>query len=252
MARPSKTRLVCRIPHCQEFNPANSTDASITLLLTLEEYETIRLMDYCGNSQQEAADQMGISRGTLQAIYAEARRKLARFLVEGTQLKIEGGSYELCSTPCHSSTSGNRLYPSCVPQHKGEWNMKIAVTYENGQVFQHFGHTEQFKVYNVENGAIVSTEIVDTNGQGHGALAGFLLNSGISVLICGGIGGGARNALTEAGIELYPGASGDADAQVASFLQGKLQYNPDTMCNHHSHEEGHSCGDRGCGSSSCH
>ena len=83
--------------------------------------------------------------------------------------------------------------------------MKIAVTYENGQVFQHFGHTEQFKVYEVENGKIVKSEIVDTNGQGHGALAEFLLNGGVEVLICGGIGGGARNALAEAGIELYPG-----------------------------------------------
>ena len=86
--------------------------------------------------------------------------------------------------------------------------MKIAVTYENGQVFQHFGHTEQFKVYEVENGKIVKSEIVDTNGRGHGALAEFLLNGGVEVLICGGIGGGARNALTEAGIELYPGSEG--------------------------------------------
>lgn len=124
--------------------------------------------------------------------------------------------------------------------------MKIAVTYENGQIFQHFGHTEAFKVYNVADGKIVSSEIVDTNGQGHGALAGFLFDGGVSILICGGIGGGARNALAEAGVELYPGASGDADAQVQSFLEGKLQYDPDTMCSHHSHEEGASCGEHGC------
>lgn len=130
--------------------------------------------------------------------------------------------------------------------------MKIAVTYENGEVFQHFGHTEQFKVYEVEDGKIISSEIVDTNGQGHGALAGFLFNSGIDVLICGGIGGGARNALAEAGIQLYPGAMGNADAQVESFLKGTLSYDPDTMCSHHSHAEGHVCGDHGCGSHSCH
>lgn len=130
--------------------------------------------------------------------------------------------------------------------------MKIAVTYENGQVFQHFGHTSQFKVYEVENGNVVSSEIVDTNGQGHGALAGFLMNGGVNVLICGGIGGGARNALAEAGIELYPGATGDADAQVESFLKGQLVYDPDTVCSHHSHEEGHECGNHGCGSEKCH
>lgn len=119
--------------------------------------------------------------------------------------------------------------------------MKLAVTYENGQVFQHFGHTEQFKVYEVEDGTIKNQEIVDTNGNGHGALAGFLKELGVSVLICGGIGGGARTALAEAGIELYPGANGDADAQVKAFLDGKLAYDPDTVCSHHHHEEGHSC-----------
>ena len=87
--------------------------------------------------------------------------------------------------------------------------MKIAVTYENGQVFQHFGHTKQFKVYETADGKVVSSEIVGTQGQGHGALAGFLLGGGVDVLICGGIGGGARAALAEAGIRLFPGASGD-------------------------------------------
>ena len=136
--------------------------------------------------------------------------------------------------------------------------MKIAVTYENGQVFQHFGHTEQFKIYTVEDGKIVSSEVVDTNGSGHGALAGFLGAYGVDTLICGGIGGGARVALAEAGIELYPGASGDADAQVAALLAGNLAYDPDTMCQHHGsgHGEGHSCGghdhSHGCGGGHCH
>lgn len=129
--------------------------------------------------------------------------------------------------------------------------MKIAVTYENGQIFQHFGHTEQFKVYEVSDGKVVSSEVVGTNGQGHGALAGFLFGGGVDVLICGGIGGGARTALAEAGIELYPGANGDADAQVEAFLAGNLNYDPDTRCNHHEGEE-HNCGDHGCGGHSCH
>ena len=89
--------------------------------------------------------------------------------------------------------------------------MKIAVTYENGQIFQHFGHTQQFKLYTVENGKITSSEVVDTNGSGHGALAVFLKTHGVDTLICGGIGGGARTALAEAGIALYPGARGAAD-----------------------------------------
>lgn len=120
--------------------------------------------------------------------------------------------------------------------------MKVAVTYENGEVFQHFGHSEQFKVYQVEEGKIVSSEVVDTNGSGHGALAGFLMNHGVEALICGGIGGGARNALAEAGIELYPGVAGNADAAVEALVQGRLSYNPDTVCSHHHEGEGHDCG----------
>ena len=128
--------------------------------------------------------------------------------------------------------------------------MKIAVTYENGQVFQHFGHTEQFKLYDVENGAVVSSRVVDTNGSGHGALAGFLREHGVEALICGGIGGGARNALAQAGITLYPGAAGDADGAVAALLAGTLAYDPDTLCDHHGHGEGHDCahhGEHDCG-----
>ena len=97
--------------------------------------------------------------------------------------------------------------------------MKIAVTYENGQIFQHFGHTEQFKIYTVEDGKIVSSEVVDTNGSGHGALAGFLAEQNVTVLICGGIGGGAQMALVGAGIKLYGGVSGSCDEAVTLCLQ---------------------------------
>ena len=138
--------------------------------------------------------------------------------------------------------------------------MKLAVTYENGQVFQHFGHTEQFKVYETEGGKILSSRIVDTNGTGHGALAGFLKELGVEVLICGNIGGGARNALAETGIRLFPGAAGEADAQVEAFLSGSLSYDPDAMCSHHGADhqcgdhEGHGHGECGghCGSHGCH
>lgn len=129
--------------------------------------------------------------------------------------------------------------------------MKIAVTYENGEIFQHFGHTEQFKIYDVEDGKIVSSQVVGSDGFGHGALAGFLGSGGVDVLICGGIGGGARMALSGAGIRLYGGVSGKADDAVQAFLDGKLDYDPDVKCSHHDHEEGHSCGSDGCGSHGC-
>lgn len=126
--------------------------------------------------------------------------------------------------------------------------MKIAVTYENGSIFQHFGHTEQFKIYTVEDGKILNEEIAFTMGAGHGALAGFLKMNGVDTLICGGIGGGAQTALTQAGIKLYGGVSGSADAAVAELLAGTLSFNPDVKCNHHDHGEGeHNCGSHKCG-----
>lgn len=125
--------------------------------------------------------------------------------------------------------------------------MKIAVTYENGNVFQHFGHTGQFKIYETRDGMIAGTQIVDTAGSGHGALAGLLSGLEVDTLICGGIGAGAQNALAEAGIQLYGGVSGNADEAVAALLAGNLAFNPDVHCDHHgdghAHGEGHHCGD---------
>ena len=128
--------------------------------------------------------------------------------------------------------------------------MKIAVTYDNGNVFQHFGKTESFKVYEVEDNKVVSSEVISSNGTGHGALAGLLKDQGIEVLICGGIGGGAQAALADAGIKLCSGAQGDTDKAVEAYLNGEL-VSAGTTCDHHHHEEGHSCGgeDHSCGSS---
>ncbi len=131
--------------------------------------------------------------------------------------------------------------------------MKIAVTYENGEIFQHFGHTQQFKIYEIQNDQVVSAEVIDTNGSGHGALADFLREQDVQILICGGIGAGAQFALAEAGIRLFGGAFGSADEAVQALLAGNLLYNPDVRCDHHGedHHEGGSCGSHGCGGS-CH
>lgn len=132
--------------------------------------------------------------------------------------------------------------------------MKIAVTYDNGNIFQHFGRTESFKVYEVEDNKVISSEVIGSNGIGHGALAGLLADQSVDVLICGGIGGGAQAALQEAGVELCAGAEGDADQAVEDYLKGEL-VSTGANCNHHGeghtcgdHEEGHSCGS-GCGDS---
>ncbi len=137
------------------------------------------------------------------------------------------------------------------------------MTYDNGNVFQHFGKTEFFKVYEVEDNKVVSSEVIGSNGTGHGALAGLLADQNVDVLICGGIGGGAQAALAEAGVELCAGAEGNTDQVVEAYLKGEL-VSTGANCDHHhgeehscgDHENGHSCGDHeeehscgsGCGS----
>ena len=119
--------------------------------------------------------------------------------------------------------------------------MKIAVTYENGQIYQHFGHTPAFKVYEVENDTIANTTTVVPGEDMHCALGGWLKENGIDTLICGGIGGGAINALSSAGIQMFPGCSGSADEAVTAFIAGNLEYDPETRCTEHEHDHDHTC-----------
>lgn len=261
MARPAKKRRVCEEPLCRRFVPQTAWSNEGRVILTVDEYESIRLIDYEGLTQKECAEQMNLVRTSITAIYASARKKVADSIVNGRELCIQGGNYELCNgnlNCCRQRLkSGNR----CLGKMKDEWRkrrMVIAVTYENGQVFQHFGHSEYFKIYQVEDGKILKSEVYDTNGQGHGALAGFLHEYSVDVLICGGIGGGARNALAQMGIELFPGVTGAADDAVKALIEGSLSYDPDTMCSHHSGEHNcgehdHSCGEHGhnCGGHTC-
>ena len=123
--------------------------------------------------------------------------------------------------------------------------MRIAVTWENGNIFQHFGHTARFAIYDVQDGQVAAKVILPAGGSGHGALAGFLKAARVDVLICGGIGGGAQEALRQAGIRLLGGVQGSADEAVNAFLQNQLAYDPNVRCDHHDHE--HNCGEHTCG-----
>ena len=250
MPRRVKCRKVCHYPQTLEFLPQNNDAEQEPIILTVDEYETIRLIDRRGMSQEQCAAFMQIARTTVQRIYETARKKLADFVVEGRPLRIEGGDFRLCngsSTGCGCvDCFKQKIYEKY--KEKGEDIMRIAVTYANEEVFQHCGHTEAFKVYDVQDGKIIASEVVDTNGSGHGALAGVLTALKVDVLICGGIGGGAQMALAAAGIKLYGGVSGSADAAVEALLAGTLDYNPAVKCSHHGeHGEGHTCGEHGCG-----
>ena len=252
MPRPPRCRRICGVPQVDTFCP-NGCENTEPILLTLDEYEVIRLVDLEQQTHEQCAAQMDISRSTVQEIYESARRKIAACLVHGKPLHITGGNYRICggqeAAHCGRCCRMQRANTEKSNKKcKGDSIMKIAVTYENGQIFQHFGHTEQFKLYEAADGKIIHAEVVDTNGSGHGALAGFLMQNGVDTLICGGIGGGAQAALAEAGDD----QNGSCDS---AFLSGSLDYDPNVHCDHHDHahgEAGHTCGDHGCGKHSCH
>lgn len=133
--------------------------------------------------------------------------------------------------------------------------MRIAVPLDNENIFQHFGHSEQFKIYDTEYGKVVAVNIIRAENGGHGALAALLGDQGADVLICGGIGEGAQNALEEQGIAIFPGITGSADEAVEAYLNGELEEGG-ANCDHHSSEsscEEHDCASGGCsGCSGCH
>ncbi len=252
MARPIKCRRICTEPVYDSFVPDNAL-LNEDVILTLDEYETIRLIDLEKMTHEQCARQMDISRTTVTELYETARYKIADSIVVGKRLHISGGHYRICdgTNPCcrKKCIKMPQVNTILTEREKGTESMKIAVTYENGEIFPHFGHTEQFKLYTVENGKVMAEQVVSTNGSGHGALAGFLQNAGADTLICGGIGAGAQTALQNAGIRLYGGVSGKADDAVNALLSGNLNYDPDVHCDHHDHEHDgkeHHCGNHGC------
>lgn len=245
MPRNKKCRNVTAYPNHISFIPEDEKESILeNTVLSIDEYETIRLIDALSLTQSQCAEKMGVARTTVTAIYESARKKIADAIINGKRLVIAGGSISVsaCKTPLITAAE------------KGADIMRIAVTYDNGNVFQHFGRTPTFKVYDVNDGKIVSEEVIDTNGSGHGALAGFLKDAGADVLVCGGIGPGAQMALMQMGIELYAGVYGNADQVIKQFINGTLSYSEEATCDHHGHdhEHNHGCGSHGCGNHGCH
>lgn len=114
MARPIKRRKVCRLPERNRFGPLDlPADEENHVNMTVDEYETIRLIDLEGFTQEECAKQMHIARSTVQGIYFEARKKLAEVLVNGKVLFIDGGEYRLCNG------LGNGCGPGCHKHRRG-------------------------------------------------------------------------------------------------------------------------------------
>ena len=249
MPRPEKRRRICPLSGERRFSTEGNAPA---LEIRADELEALRLCDLEELSQQEAADRMGVSRGTLQRLLYSAHRQIAFALVRGRSIHLDPPTESRCAKAdgCGRKCRFCRNKRKTTP--KGGKNMIIAVTSSNGEVFQHFGHTPEFTIYETKGGKLLGPRVIPTGENGHGALAGILDALGVEVLICGGIGGGAQMALDEIGVKVVGGASGKVADVVSAYLKGELNVNPDFQCRHHDHEAGHKCGEHHCGNGHCH
>lgn len=229
--RPEKKRQIDLVPEYTGFQPDGIPSPSWHIELGSDELEVLRLLDLAGLDQTAAAARLGVSRATIAGIAKGARRKVADALVNGKRIEIVEGPV------------------SHIPAPQAHWNrkkgsaMRAAATYENGMVFPHFGRTQQFKIYDIDDGQVVSSEVVGTNGASHGALAQVLKDGDVDVLICGGIGGGALSALSRLGIRVFPGVAGSCDEAVRGLIEGTLLEGTSPTCGCHHEKEG---------STSCH
>ena len=239
MSRPIRCRRIEQLPTYRSFSP-DDVEPVESIIMSLDEFETLRLLDNEGLTQESCASKMNISRTTVTAIYDRARRKVAQALVNGKRLMIMGGKCEFAPVEIQHPL-----------MEKGQFSMRIAVTYEDGNVFQHFGRTEHFKLFDVADKKVVGEQVLATNGTGHGALAGLLQAAKVDVLICGGIGMGARMALTDTGIQLYAGIQGSADEAVKALVDGTLNTDPNSCCDHQGHHDGQ-CEHSHCADHHCH
>ncbi len=234
MARPKKKRNISLFPTSSEF-VATRCDNRNKVSLSIDEFEVIKLLDYENLSQEEAAYRMNVARTTVTSIYDKARKKLANFLIEGRRLVIQNGD--------EGVFKGNVLASiEIIASNKGELTiMRIAVPYENGEIFQHFGRTPAFKIYDVEDKKIVKSEILSCEGNGHAALGGWLTAHHVNAVICGGIGAGAIGVLSGANIKVFTGVVGKADQAINGLIDGTLECGLSDNCDHHHEEQEHEC-----------
>ncbi len=220
MGRCKQIRKVESTPGAAGFRPfGRDCKKGNRVELLLDEYETVRLLDYEGKQQAEAAELMNVSRPTLTRIYMEARRKMATALVEGRPLCITGGNTDFVS---YQTNKSNIMM----------MNQKIAIPTNEGSLYQHFGKAPQVTIVTIEDGKVKETVVLDAPEHEHGAMPRFIAAQGCTDVLCGGLGGGAVNMLNQLGIEVHAGAPSIPVAELLSqYLGGTIIYG-DGTCHH--------------------
>ncbi|MCR5130137.1 MAG: DUF134 domain-containing protein, partial [Prevotella sp.] len=250
MGRNKQLRQVNSTPKAAGFRPfgrRSGKDAHVELLF--DEYESLRLLDYEGKQQMEAAEVMKISRPTLTRIYMEARRKIATAIVEGRKIIITGGNQDFES---YQTKKTNIIM----------MNQKIAIPTKDGVLFPHFGKAPQVTIVSVVEGKVTETVVFQAPEHEHGAMPRFIASHRCTDVLCGGLGGGAVNLLNQLGIQVHAGAPEiPVQELLAQYLGGTITYGDGTChhdgCgdhhHHHEHGEGKGEGNGGChGHGHCH
>lgn len=230
MARPKLNRLMTKAPDTAGFIPyGKSVTPQNPVLLQFDEYESIRLLDYEGMQQTEAAGMMAVSRPTLTRIYDSARRAIAKALVEGRSITITGGNLNFENYQ-HQKTNIIIM------------NQKIAIPTAEGKLFPHFGKAPQVTIATIEDGKVVTSTVVDAPEHEHGAMPRFIASHGCTDVICGGLGQGAIDILNQLSIQVHRGAPAiSTDELLSQYLSGSIVYGDGRCtggCDHH-HGEGH-------------
>lgn len=268
--RPKNIRKISEAPLSVGLRPIKCKRFE-TIELHLEEYESLRLCDYEMLTQAEAASQMQVSRPTLTRIYASARQKMARALVEQAAIVIEGGSAymegqwyrcSVCNTTFNNinpsmregqiccPVCNNRQFITCDNELINEKNIqkimkKIALPTRGGVIDNHFGHCEFYTIVTVsEDNQILSTQTIPSP-QGCGCksnIASKLQEDGVTVMLAGNMGAGALQKLAAHNIQVIRGCSGPIMEVVNAYLEGNLQDSGEACQHHHDGDEHHQCG----------
>lgn len=227
MPRPTKCRKVCHFPKVLEFLPAHADASRSPVFLTVDEYETIRLIDREGLSQEACGEWMQVARTTVQKIYESARRKLAEALVDGLPLRIEGGDYRLCD--------GKEAYCGCggcrrhrrgpAKDAKEERNMRIAIPLDENRedVCIVLARAPYFLFQDESGETVAENPAAQAQGGAGVQAAQFLVDSGVTELITVRCGQNAADVFAAAGIKLYKSVHKTAAEELAALAKGELE-----------------------------
>lgn len=228
MPRPRKCRKVCQLPEIREFQPIGENVCHSAVILSVDEYEAIRLIDKQSFSQEECGGYMQIARTTVQLIYDSARKKLAEALVCGLPLKIEGGDFKLCDgKEEYCGCGGCRMHRrrQILLQHKENGKMRIAIPLdENKQdICIVLSRAPYFLFQDEDSKNIVENPAADAQGGAGIQAAQFLVDNAVNVLITVRCGQNAADVFTAAGMKIYKSAGKTASEDLEAFAKGRLE-----------------------------